>query len=246
MRIVVVVLAIGVWQAVTMLVPLVYFPPPSAIARRFAEVWLTGEAVAHVGPSLLRLIGGWLAACLLGVALGTMIGRSTRLARYFMPLVHFGRSVPAPALIPLFLALVGIGPALQLTTIIFGTVWPVLLNTIDGTRHVEPEYQDVAHVFQITGFQRLRLVILPAAAPKIFAGLRISVSLALILMVISELVGSTEGIGRRMLEDQTAFDIPAMWAGIMLLGLLGFTLNALFLRAERRLLAWHYAATAEV
>ncbi|MFI7131079.1 ABC transporter permease [Nonomuraea sp. NPDC050153] len=239
-------MALLVWEATTRALHLVYFPPPSAIARRFAEVWLSEQALGNAGPSLTRLVAGWAVACVAGIGAGTVIGRLPRLAGYLAPLVHFGRSTPPPALIPLFMALAGIGSPLQLTTIVFGTIWPVLLNTIDGTRHVEAAHLDVATIFGLTRVERLRLVILPAAAPKIFAGLRISVSLALILMVISELVGSTEGIGRRMLEDQTAFDIPAMWASIMLLGLLGFAFNTLFLRAERRILAWHYSATAQV
>ncbi|SFI41925.1 Binding-protein-dependent transport system inner membrane component [Streptosporangium canum] len=91
--------------------------------------------------------------------------------------------------------------------------------------------------------RRLLLVVLPAAAPKIFAGLRLSVSLALIMMIVSELVGSTEGIGYRMLVAQSELDIPSMWAAITLIGLLGYGLNTVFLRVERRVLAWHPAGT---
>jgi ABC-type nitrate/sulfonate/bicarbonate transport system permease component len=97
-------------------------------------------------------------------------------------------------------------------------------------------------VFRVTGWQRLWQVILPAAAPKIFAGLRVSLSLALILMVISELVGSTAGIGDHLVNAQRGFQLPEMWAGIVLLGILGLLLNGLFVLVELRVLAWHRGA----
>jgi ABC-type nitrate/sulfonate/bicarbonate transport system permease component len=99
-------------------------------------------------------------------------------------------------------------------------------------------HADTARVFQLTAGQRLALIIVPSAAPKIFAGLRLALGLALIMMIISEFVGSTDGIGREMLQAQVNFDVPQMWAVIVLLGLLGIALNALLSLAERHLLAW--------
>lgn len=236
-------------ELVTRLAEAPYFPPPSVVLGRMAELWFSGppgdlfltqEARDHLGPGLARLLGSWAIAAAAGVALGFALGRSPRLSGYLEPVLHFGRAVPPPTLLPLFLALFQVGTQLQMVTIVCGVIWPVLLNSLDGARHVAPQYLETAQVFTLTRAQRLLRVLLPAAAPKIFAGLRVSMSLALILMVVSEFVGSTDGIGFSLLRAQRSFDIPGMWACIALLGLLGLLLNTLLLLAERRLLAWHH------
>jgi ABC-type nitrate/sulfonate/bicarbonate transport system permease component len=243
--------AVAAWEFVTRAVQATYFPPPSQIVARLHELWfsgplsrvfLTDEAVADLLPSLSRLFTGWSIACAAGVLFGVVLGRSAWLSGLVEPLVHFGRSVPPAALLPVFLVLFKVGTPMQLASIVYGVVWPVLINSMDGARHVDRQYIETGAVYRLSSWQRLTRIILPAAAPKIFAGLRLSVSLALIMMVISELVGSSEGIGHRMLEAQSQFDIPAMWAGIVLLGLLGIGLNAAFLGVERAVLGWHTSA----
>ncbi|MGN9838686.1 ABC transporter permease [Nonomuraea sp. H19] len=239
------------WELATRSAQAAYFPPPSRIAVRLHEMWfsgpltqafLTDEAVADLLPSLGRLFAGWAMACAAGVVIGVALGRSHRLSALVEPLLHFGRSVPPATLLPLFLVLFQIGTPMELASIVYGVIWPVLINSMDGARHIDRQYIETSAVYRLDPWQRLTRVILPAASPKIFAGLRLSVSLALIMMIISELVGSSEGIGHRMLEAQSQFDIPAMWAGIVLLGLLGIALNAAFLGAERTVLAWHRGA----
>jgi ABC-type nitrate/sulfonate/bicarbonate transport system permease component len=245
--------ALLVWEFAALRAQAVYFPPPSRIVTRLHEMWfsgpptrlfLTDDATRHLVPSLGRLLLGWALACLLGVAAGVALGRSPRLRAYADPLIHFSRSVPPPALLPIFLVLFGVGTPMNLAAIVFGVLWPVLINTIDGARYIDPTYLDTARVFGLTRGQRLARVILPAAAPQIFAGLRLSVALALIMMIVSELIGSTEGIGYRMLVAQSEVDIPSMWAGTMLLGVLGIVLNTTFLWFERRALAWHHGTRA--
>ncbi|WP_245642581.1 ABC transporter permease [Nonomuraea candida] len=243
--------AVAVWELATRSAQATYFPPPSQIVVRLHELWfsgpvargfLTDEAVADLLPSLSRLFAGWATACAAGVLAGVALGRSYRLSALVEPLLHFGRSVPPAALLPVFLVLFKVGTPMQLASIVYGVLWPVLINSMDGARHVDRQYIETGVVYRFTAWQRLTRVILPAAGPKIFAGLRLSVSLALIMMVISELVGSSEGIGHRMLEAQGQFDIPAMWAAIVLLGLLGIVLNAAFLAVERAVLGWHLSA----
>jgi len=244
-----IVVALLLWEAVTRAVGHVYFPPPSTIAVRMYELWLSGPAsrlfltdVVHdnVWASLGRLLYAWALASVIGIVVGVAIGRSRRLADYVEPLVQFGRAIPPPTLLPLFLALFAIGPQMQMATIIFGIIWPILLNSIEGARYVDRLHLETATVFRLSRFQRLRYILLPEAAPKIFAGLRVSLSLALILMVISELVGSTDGIGFSLLAAQREFDTVAMWAWIIMLGVLGLVLNATLLATERRVLGWHH------
>ncbi|MEV0198754.1 ABC transporter permease [Nonomuraea sp. NPDC050691] len=200
---------------------------------------MTDEAIADLLPSLARLFAGWALACLAGVALGLAMGRCATLAALVEPLLHFCRSVPPSSLLPVFLLLFEIGTPMQLAAIAYGVIWPVLINTMDAGRHVDRRCLEIGVVFKLSAGTRLLRILLPAAAPKIFAGLRLSVSLALIMMVVSELYGSSEGIGHRMLEAQSRIDIPAMWAGTMLVGALGMLLNAGFLAAEHRLLRRH-------
>ncbi len=237
------------WEVATRLAGNVYFPPPSQIAVQMQELWFSGppgelflteEVSTHIWPSLGRLLRAWFQASLIGVLLGVALGRSRRLADYIDPLVQFGRAVPPPTLLPLFLVLFAVGPQMQIATIMFGIIWPVLLNSIEGARHIDRLHLETAAVFKISPWQRLVRIILPEAAPKIFAGLRVSLSLALILMVISEMVGGTEGIGFSLVFAGNGFEFPAMWAWLLLLGILGLILNSILIGTERRVLSWHH------
>ena len=173
-----------------------------------------------------------------------MLGLSARARRAAAPIVEFLRAIPPPALLPFAILVVGVGASMKVFIIAFVCVWPILLNTIDGVTSVDPTLRDTTRVYGIPDRDRIWRVMLPAASPQIFAGLRTAVSLALILMVISEMVASTNGIGYFVLQSQRTFAIPEMWSGILLLGILGYVLNGGFVLLERRLLRWHRGARA--
>jgi ABC-type nitrate/sulfonate/bicarbonate transport system permease component len=240
-----------VWQLMARASDNPYFPPPSEIFPIVRDLWfsgpashlfLTSKAIDDFTPSLAHIFAGWAAASFAGIVVGVALGRSRTVTDFLDPLLQFGRAIPPPTLIPFFIIVFHIADSMYIAVITFGVIWPVLLNTIDGARTVDALQLDTARVFGISGWSRLRRVILPAAAPKIFAGLRVSLSLALILMVISELVGSTAGIGDHLVNAQRAFQLPEMWAGIVLLGILGLLFNGVFVLVERRVLAWHRGA----
>ena len=246
-RLLVVAVALIGWQLGTRAASNPYFLPPTQIAagmyhRWFdgpaSHLWLTSDATANLLPSLGRMLGGWAIAAAAGIGLGVAIGRLPLLADLAEPLVHFGRAVPPPTLVPVFLFVFKIGTPMEVAAIAFGVIWPVLVNAIDGARHLDTGYAETARAFRLSPARRLARVILPGAAPKICAGLRVSLALALVMMIISEFVGSTDGIGNEMLTAQSIPDIPLMWQIIALLGILGLALNALFALAERRVLAW--------
>ncbi|SCF03327.1 ABC-type nitrate/sulfonate/bicarbonate transport system, permease component [Micromonospora coriariae] len=221
-----------------------YFPPVTDIFVTFRETWLFERFGSDVVPSLYRLGAGYALACLLAVGVGVILGSSKVAARAAEPIVEFLRAVPPPALIPFGILVLGLGDQMKIFIIAMVCFWPVLLNTIDGIRGIDPTLLDTARAYGIRGFERLRSLVLPGASPQIFAGMRTSLSLALIMMVVSELVASTNGIGYFVLQSQRNFAIPEMWSGIVLLGLLGYLLNAVFLLVEHRVLAWHLRASA--
>ncbi|SHE78939.1 ABC transporter permease [Streptoalloteichus hindustanus] len=238
------------WELATRAAASPFFPTPKTILGTIRDRWLSGpasqlllsdEVFDDVLPSILRTLGGWALASVVGVALGVALGRSRVAMDYVGPLLAFARAIPPPTLVPVFLVLFKIGTPMQLATIIFGTLWPVVLNSVDGARAVDSVKVETARAFRLPRHQWLLGVVLPSALPKIFAGLRVSLSLALILMVISELVGATNGIGYQLLYAQRQFELPAMWAGIVLLGVLGYLFNTLLLAGERRALAWQPA-----
>jgi ABC-type nitrate/sulfonate/bicarbonate transport system permease component len=229
----------GVWSSGS---ETYYFPPLTDILETFADTWLFERVGSDVVPSLVRLGLGYAIACVLGVGIGLALGSSPVLRRAFDPVVQFLRAIPPPALLPFGILVLGVGTSMKVFIIAFVCLWPVLLNTIDGIAGVDPVLKDTARVYGIAGRDRIVRILLPSAAPQIFAGMRTSLSLALILMVISEMVASTNGIGYFVLQSQRSFAIPEMWSGILLLGILGYVLNALFLVVERRVLRWHRGA----
>lgn len=240
-----------VWELVTRAAGSAFFPPPSTIVRRMHAMWFSGPpdrlfftdlAVENILPSLGRMAGGLAGGAGAGILLGLALGLSARAYDYLDGVLQFLRAIPPPALVTVFLVVFGFGLRMQLAFIMFSVVWPVLLNTADGARAVEPLYLDTGRTFRLSRRERVMRIVLPAALPKIFAGLRLALSLSLIVTVFAELLpGTTNGIGFQLTVAYSMFNLPAMWAGIVLLGILGYLLNELFLVAERRVLGWHHA-----
>lgn len=240
-----------VWQLATMWAGSFFFPTPLAILQTTGKLWFSGEPSSlfltdavfrDVLPSLGRLLAGWAIAVLLGVTMGLAIGGFRRLAEAAQPVLEFLRALPSPALIPVFLILLGTDSTMRITLIVMGSIWPVLLNSIEGIRTLDPAQTDMARVFRLPARARLTRIVLPATMPHIFAGMRVSLAIAIILMVVSELVASSSGIGHAIINAQNTFQLPAMWANVILIALLGISLNGLFSLVENRVLYWHRAA----
>ena len=245
---VVLIAGVGVWQLWASGHHSPFFPPPSAILDRMYHLWFSGpvthvflttDATGNLLPSIWRTLAGLAIATAIGIPLGIAIGRSRAVSGYLEPLLQFGRALPVVTLAPVFLALFKIGTQMEVATIAFGTVWPILLNTIDGASSVDPVHLETARAFRLSRGQRLTQLIIPSAMPKIFTGFRLSLSLALILMVFSELVGSSNGIGYEMLNAQNSFDLTELWCTIVVLGILGYLLNAILNGVQRVALSWH-------
>ena len=241
---------VGLWQLLATRRHSAFFPPPWQILTAMHRQWfsgpashlfLTSDATGNILPSLGRILLGLAIVVAVGVPAGLAIGRSPVLSSYLDPLLQFFRSIPVVTAAPVFIALFKIGTQMEVATIVAGTIWPLLLNTIDGARSIDPVQVETAHAFRYSTWERIRWLIVPAALPKIFTGLRLALSLSLILMVFAELIGSTGGIGYEMNNANQSFDLTGLWEGIVLLGILGYLMNAALYLAESRVLAWHRA-----
>ncbi|KFF95839.1 nitrate ABC transporter permease [Streptomyces scabiei] len=222
----------------------VFWPPLRTILTTFPDVWTAERLRADVLPSLLRLSAGYALAALAGIALGTAVGSYRRVRAVCEPVLEFLRAVPPPVLVPVIMLFAGIGDTMKIVVIASGCVWPVLLNTVEGVRAVDSVMSETARSYGITGVARLRNVVLRSASPQIFAGLRQALSIGIILMVISEMTASSNGLGHTIVQFQRGFAIPDMWTGILVLGMLGFLLSVVFRLVERRVLGWYHGLRA--
>ncbi|WP_406162231.1 ABC transporter permease subunit [Streptomyces sp. NBC_00882] len=237
-------LLIAVWWFASAGSSNVFWPPLRTILQTFPDVWTAERLRADVLPSLWRLAAGYALAAVVGVAVGTVIGSYRRVRAVCEPVLEFLRAVPPPVLIPVIMLFAGIGDTMKVTVIASGCVWPILLNTVEGVRAVDPVMLETARSYGITGPSRLRDLVLRSASPQIFAGLRQALSIGIILMVISEMFAASNGIGFTIVQFQRSFAVPDMWTGILVLGLLGYLLSLVFQLIERRALAWYHGLRA--
>lgn len=234
------VLLILVWWATTLSSTSVYVPTPGQLWTTFFEVWASDRFASDVVPSVVRFAIGTSVAILLGIGLGVWIGSVLWVRSLTEPLLEFFRAIPPPVLVPALMLIVGVNDRMKILVIISGSIWPVLLNTIEGVRAVDPVLADTARTYRIRGVARMVYVVLPSAGPQIMAGVRQSLSIGLILMVISEMFASSSGLGFTIVLFQRSFAVPEMWSGIVLLGLIGVFVSAIFQVCERRILRWYH------
>jgi ABC-type nitrate/sulfonate/bicarbonate transport system permease component len=151
------------------------------------------------------------------------------------------RPLPPPAIIPVMMLFLGIGEAMKIIVIAFACSFPILINTMDGVRSVEPTLVDTAKTFGRNRYEIILQVIFPASLHQIFTGLRVALPIALIVDIVSEMVGALNGIGRFILVMQRSFNIPEMYAGVFLVAIVGYGLNSLLRYLNTALIGWHKA-----
>ncbi|MPZ00664.1 MAG: ABC transporter permease subunit [Actinophytocola sp.] len=215
----------------------VFFPPLQTILAALVD-WFPEGVTRDVVPSVVNLLAGYAIAVTAGVSAGMVLGRVRALEDAFSPIIQFMRSIPPAALLPFFILAMGPTSTMRISVIAVGAVWPTLLSTIDGARGIEPALLDVTKIYKTSRLRRIFKVLLPAASPLILAGMKTSLAFAIILVVVSEMLASTAGIGYFIISSQQYFNLPDLWAGTIVMGLLGYLLSELFFFVERRLLAW--------
>jgi ABC-type nitrate/sulfonate/bicarbonate transport system permease component len=216
----------------------VFLPTPEAAAAALREGLADGDLGGYTLATVLRMLLGWLLASLLGVALGALIGSSAAARAWLQPTLEFIRPLPASALLPLAIALFGLSQGMVLFVVAFGSMWPVLLATIHGFASVHARLREVALALQLSRTAFVLKVGLPNALPDVLAGMRLSMTVALIVAVVGEMIASQAGLGQAILLAARSFRASELFAGVMLLGAIGFVSNALLALAERSLLRW--------
>ena len=235
-------LVMALWEAVTQagwISPLIV-PPLSRIFEIFYNLLISGQIPLQIAASMKRAAAGYLLAAAVFIPLGIAMGLWRRVYDFFEVVVEMLRPIPPPVVIPLALLFFGLEDSMKIFVIFFSCAWPILLNTLDGVRSVDPVLLHTARTFGLSYWKIIWQVVLPASSPQIMTGLRVSLPITLILVVISEMVGSTDGIGYFVLDAQRRFRVAQMYAGMLALAFLGFTLNLLFDWVYRCLLSWHW------
>lgn len=220
------------------------WPAFSRVLGSLATGFGAGGWAQIFGSTLLRMGAGFLIAVALGIAVGAAMGASSRAYRTLFPTVEIFRVMPIPAVIPPLIFFLGVDDPLKVTVIAFAAFFPIALNTLAGMRAVDPVHVMVARTFRVPPMRILLQIQLPSALPYIFAGCRISLGISLIVTIVAEMIAGAEGVGYYIVSMQYAMRADDMYAAIILLSLLGYGLNALFLALESRMLHWARQAEA--
>lgn len=221
----------------------VFLPTPQATWDALAEGFNLrgnghGELAGWTLDTVGRMLQGWLLASLAGVALGVFIGASAAARAWLQPMLEFIRPLPASAVLPVAIAIFGLSPRMVLVVVAFGAMWPVLLATVHGLATVDARLAEVTRCLQLSRTAFILKIGLPHAMPDILAGMRLALTVALIVAVVGEMIASQGGLGQAILLAARAFRASELFAGIVLLGLIGFVSNGLLAFAEHRLLRW--------
>lgn len=234
-----IILFLVAWAVVAEFLSSPFMPGLEQIGTAFQKNWLFSRITSDVIPSMNRLSLGFLLGAVLGSAVGALLG-SWNLARMLLEgLVEFLRALPKVAIMPIFFILVGIGDESKVLIIATAAAIPMLLNTMDGFRAIEPTLIDTCKVYGLSPVKGNLMVRLRWASPFMFAGAKNALALAFIMMVVAEMYGSTNGVGYFILIAQQTFAIPDMWSGIVLLGILGAIFSGIFALVERSTLGWY-------
>ncbi len=235
-----IVLFLALWEALPRLgiVSDAYLSPPSAVLASIWQLIDKGQLWKHVAASLQRSLWGLVLASTTGVVLGLLIGSFKRLAAIVDPVLQLFRQTSAFALFPVFILFLGIGELSKVAIIFWASFWPVLLSTVSGVKQVDRLLVNSALSMGASRRFIFFKVVLPASLPSIFTGVRLAGAYSITALVAAEMIGAHSGLGFLTLNSQETFQIPTMYAGILLLAVLGLLLNYLLALLERHLLRW--------
>ncbi|WP_197082768.1 ABC transporter permease [Bradyrhizobium sp. LTSP885] len=237
---------LSAWEAVPRLglIDPVFFPPFSEVIAAGWQLAQTGELYDDMAASLLRALSGFLISVVLIVPLGLVVGWYARLGDLLNQIIEICRNTAPLALLPVFILLLGIGEVSKITMVVYSCAWPLLLNTIAAVKQVDPLLIKSARTMGASPQQLFRKVILPAALPTIFVGIRLASASAMLVLVASEMVGAKAGLGYLIINSQYSFLIPQMYFGILGITAIGLAFNAVLEALERRFMRWKAPVSA--
>ena len=234
---------LAVWQLAPEagLVDTTFLPPLSKVLDAWWQLAQSGELWTDVHASLQRSLTGLGIALCVGVPVGLLIGWYPLAAELLSPVLVIFLNTAAIALLPVFTLILGIGETSKISIIVYASVWPILYNTISGVRTVDPLLIKSARSLGLSHLRLFQKVILPAAVPTIFTGVRLAGAASILVLVTTEMVGAKAGLGYLILNSQFNFQIPSMYAGILTVSVIGVLFNYLLLSLERRFSTWRSA-----
>ncbi|KIT16735.1 ABC transporter permease [Jannaschia aquimarina] len=213
-------------------------PRPSAVGATLWQLWESGNLTRHLFPSLSRLAVGGAMGALAGIAIGVAIGLFGLARAGLVPLVAAIFPIPKIALLPLFVIWFGIGEGSKYALIALGTFTPTVVATFGAVDNVDRTLIRMGQSFGLTWWSIVRKIVLPGAMPGILSGLRVSLAIAIILLVAAEMLGAQAGIGAYILEAGSLYDLDRLFAGVVILSALGVTLSWAMGLLEKRVLRW--------
>lgn len=231
---------VGVWEAAPRadLVDRVFLPPFTEVVRTFVLLVGNGQLWEHLSASLARAVVGFAIAATATIPLGVAIAWYRPVAEFLNPILELFRNTAALALLPVFILILGIGETSKVALVIYASAFPILLNTITGVRTVDPLLIKSARSLGLPPLRLFQKVVLPAAVPAIFTGLRMAAASSILVLIAAEMVGAKAGLGYLITAAQLNFQIPDMYAGIVAIALVGLGFNAILVYIERRLSRW--------
>lgn len=215
------------------------WPPFTHVIASVAQGIASGEFPKLLADTLSLMLAGFVAGSIAGIAAGLLLGLSPWLHRFFSPLIETLRPIPISAIVPPLILFLGVGHALKIFVVAFSTFFPVLINTLSGVRDRSDVLRQTALTFRLSPRERLWKIVLPGALPSIFAGLRISLGIALVVAIIAEMIAGASGVGYFIVQAQYAMQPAPMYAAVVCLAVVGYGLNRLILGIERRAVPWH-------
>lgn len=198
----------------------------------------SGTLLTHLIASMSRVYGGFALAALLALPLGLMIGRIPTARMVLDPFLQVMRPIPVTAWLPLSMILFGLGPRSAFALVCLGAFYPILLNTIFGVRSVDPKLFEAASMLGCEGNAQFYKVVLPAALPSIFTGLRLGLGLAWFVIVVGEMTGVPEGLGAVIMDGRTLSRTELVICGMIIIGIAGYISDRIVVMIGNRLLAW--------
>jgi NitT/TauT family transport system permease protein len=230
----------AIWEILPRLgvVDATFFPPLSEVLAAWWQLVLSGELLAHVQASLGRSLAGFGLAIAGAIPLGLVIGWYRPVAVLLNPLLEAFRNTAALALLPVFVLILGLGETSKIAIITYACTWPILLNTISGVRTVDPLLIKSARSLGLGPVRLFQKVVLPAAVPTIFTGIRLAGAFSILILIAAEMVGAKAGLGYLINYAQYNFAVPDMYAGIVTISALGLVINQILLAVEGRFSTW--------